>query len=908
MCFMPFFLSIQLDFKILSKAIIFLAIFLKTLSTWGQTDIGHYNFTYYGTKEGLPQTDVVSIFQDRTGYIWFGTYSGIARYNSKNMQIFSIADGLSSNLILDMVQDGVDCQKYYFVTANGVSILENDTIHSIFQGNAFNSVYVDNSNRKWFFGEKDIKILSSDGEVVDPKYILGNNIEQIYSIAEHIESSSLYLATNIGLIHLTKDHGVILINDSHEIDYLHIDNDDFLWVSVNSRLYRVPLAEIGIKFELTNYHRYRHLNYPVKKMTLSKDGFIWGVTSRFVFKIENFDSQPIVFNRSNGLAGALVHTLICDYENNIWIGMVGGVQKLGDKSVRQINSYVTDGYVSKVFEDKRGRVWFAMENSVHYIADDEVVNFSEKLFPDKSEYQSIYVTELSNGNILLLYPSGLGIVDVNTLRSLYFRKFTSSEALEHVDCVIVSSQNEIYISDAYNEILYYMRDFRSPVQKILSDGAFAGGYMFAQHNGRVLSPGNSGLSILSSANVEPFLTFDFPVWGLFSSDNDLWIGSERGLALFCSDSIHFIYDQCVNAITDGREPQYLWLGTNDGVIHVNKANGQSNISLCDKMGLQHNEITIGGLATDSNGLLWIGTFQGLSVFDCHKMQTYFTSPRTDLLITQNGSKVNAINESDLRAFNHTLQFEMISLSFVHEADNIFEYTLINGSGAIASYTTTNETNVHYANLPPGNYTFKYRSRGFYDIWNDFEYVSFVVAKPFWRKWWFFALCLASVAVLVRVVTNWRTKMLIQRNLQLEEIITENTALMQKLAEEKERFQSISDNLPNGVLYQFYLDTKTNKMNFSYFSSSKLDEKLGVKAEDLLNEDANIFSFVHPDDLGLLHKSIEHSAMTLTDHDVMFRYGNDETWVQIVARPRREGHLILWDGILMEITQRKKMEL
>ena len=39
--------------------------------------------------EGLPHTDVSSIVQDRDGYIWIGTYSGLCRYDGTDMTVCS---------------------------------------------------------------------------------------------------------------------------------------------------------------------------------------------------------------------------------------------------------------------------------------------------------------------------------------------------------------------------------------------------------------------------------------------------------------------------------------------------------------------------------------------------------------------------------------------------------------------------------------------------------------------------------------------------------------------------------------------------------------------------------------------------------------------------------------------------
>jgi hypothetical protein len=44
----------------------------------------------YSTSDGLPQSEIVSIYQDRAGYIWLGTYEyGLARYDGRTFERFA---------------------------------------------------------------------------------------------------------------------------------------------------------------------------------------------------------------------------------------------------------------------------------------------------------------------------------------------------------------------------------------------------------------------------------------------------------------------------------------------------------------------------------------------------------------------------------------------------------------------------------------------------------------------------------------------------------------------------------------------------------------------------------------------------------------------------------------------------
>ena len=766
--------------------LVFLFVFglfsFQSLPIFGQKNIGHYNFVYYGSKEGLPQEDVLSIFQDRKGFIWFGTNSGTARYNGRTTQIYNTSNGLANNSVHDIAQDhdGI----IYFATSNGISVLENDVLNTIFQGEAFESIYIDSKNRKWFYGEKNYRLFSTDGKHADIESVLSEHFEHIYAVVEHSGSSNIFIATDKGLLSLSNSNECVKINASSDIHYMYIDKDSFFWIANENKIYRIPMSNIRAEMIFSSAYLYPFITHRVKKITQAIDGSIWGICSGFAFQIESFGNRPVIFNRANGLSGYTVYSLICDYENNTWIGGVGGAQKLGNQSIRRIVATELDGYVMTICEDKNRRIWFAVDNLVCYIQDDKIVRFSERVFPDLSEYQTIYASLLSNGNILIICSIGICVVDVNTLATIYIRRFDNP--IEYVECVYVTSKDEIFISDSYNNNLYYMRDFRSIPVKFQSDET-SGVYKFGKYNGQVLATNDAGLCVFTGNSFEQILEIDHSAWTMYVSDSSLWLGTEEGLALFSSDSLQYVFTEgVVNSIASGRDAAHLWLGMNDGLRHVNIAEGgTTTITLTDKTGLPHNEVTIGALITDSNGLLWVGTYRGLAVFDYSRLPKLFIKPRNSLIIRQNDVDVQEL--SSLKAFNHSIQFEMSALSFVYEADDIFEYAL-KGSANDNDFVISGDAVVRFANLPPGEYTFIFRTRGFHNMWSDYTSVDFYVPKPFWMQFWFHATCLLALILFVRLIIHLSVKLLKQKNKHLEELAAELKKAKEK-AEESDRLKS-----------------------------------------------------------------------------------------------------------------------
>src|ERR1044071_1212543 len=80
------------------------------------------NFHQYTAADGMPQAQVMGMYQDRHGYLWFGTYGGLSRFDGNQFRTYTKEDGLSSNAIFDIVED--DSGRMYIATSNGLCIAE----------------------------------------------------------------------------------------------------------------------------------------------------------------------------------------------------------------------------------------------------------------------------------------------------------------------------------------------------------------------------------------------------------------------------------------------------------------------------------------------------------------------------------------------------------------------------------------------------------------------------------------------------------------------------------------------------------------------------------------------------------------------------------------------------------------
>lgn len=125
---------------------------------FSSTDSGVYRyngktFQHFTVKEGLANNAVMSICEDKTGIIWFGTGGGVSRYDGESFRNFTTRDGLSNNSINTIVEDKTG--KLWFGTRGEACFYDGKTFTVLKNkdGKAFNNVWGITEDRKgniWF--------------------------------------------------------------------------------------------------------------------------------------------------------------------------------------------------------------------------------------------------------------------------------------------------------------------------------------------------------------------------------------------------------------------------------------------------------------------------------------------------------------------------------------------------------------------------------------------------------------------------------------------------------------------------------------------------------------------------------------------------------------------------------------
>lgn len=297
-------------------------------------------------------------------------------------------------------------------------------------------------------------------------------------------------------------------------------------------------------------------------------------------------------------------------------------------------------------------------------------------------------------------------------------------------------------------------------------------------------------------------------------DGVLWLGTLTGLNRFDPETERVrrytsqnsdLPDNYINGVL-GDEYGHLWISTNRGLVRFDPETERFVTYTVDR-GLQSQEFNRGAYARTPDGSLLFGGMYGLSVFDPSSLMDNPVPPRialTSLLV--NGTPVHTEGRATLAEplgpDQNTLVFQYTALHFSNPALNRFQYRL---EGYDDDWSApTNQYQVRYTNLPPDNYTFYLRAANPFGVWSeDTALLSFTIQPPVWATWWFrLGLLLAGIAAL-SAVSYRRSQARRRLEVELRRLVDERTAALRA---EKERTEQQADALFTQSMQQRQLFT------------------------------------------------------------------------------------------------------
>lgn len=798
---------------------IFIFLFLISLYNKAQT----YNFKNYNTEQGLPQSQVISIYQDHKGYLWLGTNNGgVGKFDGNKFTTISDNDGLINNVVFSITQN--QKKELLFGTSKGLSVYNGFKFKNYNEKNG-----LDNS---WIFN------LLADGDKVwigtqEGVYILQNEKIRRFAFDKTLDNASvfsIFIDSKKRIWFATLNKGAICYDPSNNSFY-HFDNtnglqENFIFSITESIDHEILIGTVAGLNIIDKNNKVRNCEYiplqnniSFRSMLTTSNGNQWfGSDADGLYKYSN--KQLNKYNINNGLTFNSMMSLLSDREGNIWVGTDGsGIYKYsGDKFVSYTKQNgLPENYVNAVAQDNEGNYWVALRNSG--LCEINGSKITTHVFDVKHQ------NAIPDNNILCILPLDDGRLFFGTRDGLCVRennKFTTITDFDFRHKYIISlfedSKKNIWIGT--NEGLYkYAKGVITPqkaVNALKKEGIeFLILSIIEDKNGSIWVGTENGIIKLEKENITLFNDKNNFISkrvksSVIDNNNNLWFGTEAGL--FHYDYKSFTKISQKNGLNSNNvlflqkdNLNRLIIGSNNGIDILNL-----NDFYKSKIAIKHFGIDDGLISLESNfnasfkdntGKILIGTINGLEIYDPkndieNKTEALTSINNLKLFFGQenisNYSKqvdsTTLLPKNLILPFNKNhLTFQYIGISLSAPEKVMYQIKL---EGLDDNWTPpTSKTEVTYSSLPPGTYKFMVKAMNNDGLWNKEPAIfEFTISPPWYNTWWFYTLCTITLIGGIWLYNFMHTKKLIADKQNLERVVDERTL---ELREEKEKVESIN---------------------------------------------------------------------------------------------------------------------
>jgi signal transduction histidine kinase/ligand-binding sensor domain-containing protein len=201
--------------------------------------------------------------------------------------------------------------------------------------------------------------------------------------------------------------------------------------------------------------------------------------------------------------------------------------------------------------------------------------------------------------------------------------------------------------------------------------------------------------------------------------------------------------------------------------------------------------------------------------------------------------------------------------------------------------TGSRNNIVFSNLPGGTYTFRVRATNSPGVWTEMRQpLRIIITPPFWKRWWFYVLCVAFVSAATYLLYRYRINELLKRQ-----------AIRNKIA------QDLHDNV-GSTLSSISVYSQVAQIQNEASGRKDLNEildKIGTTSTDMISEMNDIVWAINPrnDSMEKMVQRMESFAKPLlAAKNIRFRFNYDSailsTWLQM--EKRKNFYLIFKEAI------------
>ncbi len=641
MCNLNYF-QIALMRRIYSLLIII--IFLNNYQGLSQTKVV---FKKIDNKKGLSQNGVLAMFQDKEGYMWFGTHYGLNRYDGfafKNYYRGDSYNDLCGNTIQSILQDSAG--NIWIATIEGISVFNPVTEifynlnkysqrESVFKQTILSMKLIDSNilmssnDGVWKFnpGKKlftDIIAKNICNSIDNYKLDASVKLEGIRIYQKDQQDNYLLTANNHVIVSKIIDNKLLVIDEIAldfktpiEVTALYKDSYSNFWAGTAKHgLYQLKESK-GKYSTFKVYPQKKNIFFSrITDIIQDNKSKLWiisrsdGVIAIPKDKLEKNIFSPITYSELE-IPSKRIRSIYISRDNTLWLGSLGrGIFFYNPSGIKFKNYQFSNefsnssnsplnNYSRSIINDRYNRLWFGTLFEGLFIYDTEKEKVIKYLLNNLSIFS---LSEVDKNHYLAGTSDGLYLI-THDKENIKTDKVSLDNKAEGVVFSICKKSNKYWIGTS-NKLLSF----------VLTDD-----FKFSQ----VVTYNDKLLVDLRSQNTIRCVKYD-------QYKNCIWIGTEmNGLVkaeLDSKDNISSFFSfnkmykdysisKYISDIYIDTDNNY-WIGSRNGMVHfrMNDVGNFSDVGIyTTKNGLPSNMIQ--SIQSDKKGNIWLGTNKGLVKFN-----------------------------------------------------------------------------------------------------------------------------------------------------------------------------------------------------------------------------------------------------------------------------------------------------
>jgi len=714
-------------------------------------------------EQGLPQNKVTAVVQTRDGYLWVGTYNGLARFDGVRFTVFdeNNTPELHSSRITSLFETA-DGTLWIGTESGDVSQYKEGRFASVplrvnWSGGKIYAITADEAGDIWLMNDAGELARVRDSKVLSPP---SGTISKVVSLARG-RDGSIWVGRE-GVISALKDGKLSTeLSTNDFVQGFCAARDGGFWVAFNGNMRKWKdgkwVLDLGTGPWRTNL---------VESFVETSTGVLaGGATGYGVWLVfYNQTNVPAMhFDHSNGLPSDWVISLLEDREKNLWCGTGGGLVLIRPINLETISP--PDNWkncpVLSVLPTPDGALWIGTEGAGLYC----LRNGGWTNFDSAQGVHNPFIWSLAADGAGRIWAGSWG-------GGLYKQTDDAFDFAPGLDNFRPPIPALLFLGDGLwigttAGPLRYQNGKLERFSEIAGE-PFGDVRTIALDKSGALWFGTAGNGLVRRENgifrrfkKSDGLSSDFIECLHFADDGAVWIGTfGSGLNRFKNGHFSVVNREqgLPNGVighieSDGRG--FIWMSSYAGILRANEVDlnrcadrklakasfltygiNDGLPALACSEGLQ----SAGGKTAD--GRLWFPTAKGLVAVDPAGIKLNPLPPPVRIEAMRVDDKPfadgNSVGPVKIPPGRHRIEFGYTGLSFVAPEKVRFKCRLNNFESEWADVGTKRAATYNY--IPPGNYSFQVTACNNDGVWNKTgASLKFEVLPYFWQTTWFHVL-------------------------------------------------------------------------------------------------------------------------------------------------------------------------